>query len=270
MKRILIIGKNSYIGKNVKKYLESYSHDQMVVEAVSGESGEWQDLDFFEFDVVIMCSALVHKKEKKLGWNAYLQANAQLPAEIAEKAENQGVEQYIFLSSLAVYGRGYEKIEIGTEPKPETYYGQSKLLAEEALLEMETENFRVAVLRLPMVYGRKAKGSYCTLRKLAKYYPFFPKIENQKSVISIRQLCRFLEKVITEEKRGIFHPQDKEYLSTSVLAQKAGRDIGRTVWLLPFCPYLHGWLKKKSKFWRKSFGDLTVDKEIDRWQDTPF
>lgn len=265
MKKILIIGRNSYIGKNFKKYLEVSPEkpEEFVVDAVSGESGEWKSVDFSDYDAIIMCSALVHKKEKKLGLQAYLAANTQLPTEIAKKAKEQGVKQFVFLSSLAVYGRGYEAIDASCKPQPETFYGKSKLLAEEALLQMQSPNFGITILRPPTVYGRRAKGSYQSLRKWTRLFPFFPKIENQKSVISIRQLCRFLEGCITEEKPGLFHPQDKEYCSTSVLAQKAGRDVQRTVLLLPFPRCLHRFLKKHCKYWRKVFGDLVVVPETD-------
>ncbi len=305
MHRILIIGKNSYIGKNLKNFLElSLAADKQerkqyvnpklcvqkankkeepwpeiskaasqiegkrrdlekcplwTVDSVSGQNGEWQDMDFSGYDTVVVCSALVHKNEKKIGWPAYLQANAILPVRIARKAKAAGVSHYIFLSSLAVYGRGQERITVGQRPAPETYYGHSKYLAEQSLLPMADDAFTVTIVRPPMVYGERAKGSYRQLQRLAAVLPLFPRIENQKSVISLQNLCRFLQAVLVSRPGGIFHPQDRVYRSTTELMQMAAGT--RKIWLIPFPPALNRWLSAKSKLWSKAFGNLTVERQ---------
>lgn len=266
MKKLLIIGKNSYIGKNCKKYLEMAKglSEDFLVDLVSGKDGQWQSLDFTAYDTVLMCSALVHQKEKKLGWPAYEEANVNLPVAIGQRAKQAGVGHFIFLSSIAVYGRSYSHIDKDSQPRPEGFYGQSKYLAEEKLLALETKDFGLALVRIPMVYGRHAKGGYGSLKKIGKYFPFFPKIDNQKSVISIGYLCHFLYGLILGRKRGIFHPQDQAYISTSGLMQKAAAQDHRKVWLVPFCPYLHQILVKSCKPWQRAFGDLTLDRDIDK------
>ena len=231
--------------------------DICQVDSVSGKSGEWQDLDFSGYDTVVVCSALVHKNEKKLGWQAYFQANTILPVQIAQKAKAAGVRHYIFLSSLAVYGRRQERIIAGQTPAPETYYGHSKYLAEQILLPMADDDFTVSIVRSPMVYGPKAKGSYRQLQRLAAVLPIFPKIANQKSVISLQNLCRFLQVVIMLRLGGIWHPQDSVYRSTTEMMEFAAGK--RRLWLIPFPAAWNRWLTTKSKFWCKAFGNLTVE-----------
>ena len=231
--------------------------DICQVDSVSGKNGEWQALDFSAYDTVVVCSALVHKNEKKLGWQAYFQANTILPVQIAQKAKAAGVRHYIFLSSLAVYGRRQERIIAGQTPAPETYYGHSKYLAEQILLPMAEETFTVSIVRSPMVYGPKAKGSYRQLQRLAAVLPIFPKIANQKSVISLQNLCRFLQVVIMLRLGGIWHPQDSVYRSTTEMMQLAAGK--RRLWLIPFPAAWNRWLTTKSKFWCKAFGNLTVE-----------
>ena len=231
--------------------------DICQVDSVSGKNGEWQDLDFSGYDTVVVCSALVHKNEKKLGWQAYFQANTILPVQIAQKAKAAGVRHYIFLSSLAVYGRRQERIIAGQTPAPETYYGHSKYLAEQILLPMADDDFTVSIVRSPMVYGPKAKGSYRQLQRLAAVLPIFPKIANQKSVISLQNLCRFLQVVIMLRLGGIWHPQDSVYRSTTEMMQLAAGK--RRLWLIPFPAAWNRWLTTKSKFWCKAFGNLTVE-----------
>lgn len=262
--KILIIGRNSYIGNSLQKYLKRpVERSDWTVDLVSGASGEWQKTDFSEYDALVMCSALVHKKEKKLGWRAYDQANTQLPAAVFEKAKAEGVRQFVFLSSLAVYGRSSEVIDSNCQPDPDTFYGITKLAAERILLADNGSVIKVAILRPPLVYGTKAKGSYHSLCRIVRYFPFFPKIANQKSVVSIDRLCALIEEIIIERKSGIFHPQDKDYLSTAELAQKAGQEVGRRVWLVPFIPYINGTLVKHSRLWKKAFGSIVVAKELE-------
>ncbi len=265
MKKVLIIGKNSYIGKNLKKYLELSSRsaggEKFLADCVSGKEGEWQTWNFAGYDSVVLCSALVHRDEKKLGWPAYFEANAVLPVQIAQKAKAAGVGQFVFLSSLAVYGRSYEKIKATLAPRPETYYGHSKYLAEQCLLPMTTEDFAVAIVRPPMVYGAKAKGSYAALQRLAMAFPFFPKIENQKSVISIQGLCRTLKEIIQGRARGILHPQDASYRSTSELMDMAAKERGRKICFFPFPARLSSCLAGSCRCWNKAFGNLTIERE---------
>ena len=307
MRRILIIGKNSYIGKNLKNFLELSSAaekpecknylDQKpsvqkknkgeeswpeenkaagqtevkrrdskkcslwTVDSVSGRTGEWQDMDFSGYDVVVVCSALVHQNEKKLGWPAYLEADAILPVRIAGKAKAAGAGHYIFLSSLAVYGREQGRIKLGQKPDPETYYGHAKYLAEQSLLSMASDAFTVTIVRPPMVYGPKAKGSYRQLRRLVAVLPLFPATPNQKSVISLLNLCRFLRRIILNRRGGIWHPQDSVYRSTTELVQMAAAEQHKKLWLFPFPPALSRWLASQSKLWRKAFGDLTVERQ---------
>lgn len=48
---------------------------------------------------------------------------------------------------------------------------------------MASEEFNVAVLRLPMIYGYNSKGNYPTLSKLAKKIPVSPEYSNQRSML---------------------------------------------------------------------------------------
>ncbi|MDS8638522.1 SDR family oxidoreductase, partial [Streptococcus pneumoniae] len=72
-----------------------------------------------------------------------------------------------------------------TQERPDSFYGKSKLAAEQLLAELESEDFKLAVLRPPMVYGHQAKGNYKRLSKLAQKLPVFPLVQNERSMIYI-------------------------------------------------------------------------------------
>ena len=116
----------------------------------------------------------------------------------ARKAKEDGVSQFIFMSSIIVYGNEGQKgiINQNTKENPADFYGRSKLMAEEGLKVLEDENFKVAVIRPPMIYGKDSKGNYPRLSKMAKKLPFFPYVANQRSMLHIDNLCELIYLII--------------------------------------------------------------------------
>ena len=100
MKRILITGKNSYVGNSFEKWLSRYP-DDYVIEKISLRDESWKEHDFSKYDVVYHVAAIVHKKEKPDMKSLYFKINRDLTVELAKKAKNSGVKQFIFLSTMA-------------------------------------------------------------------------------------------------------------------------------------------------------------------------
>lgn len=82
-------------------------------------------------------------------------------------------------------------------------YGESKLESEEILKKMETENFIVAIIRPPMVYGKGVKGN---MEKLIKFSPILPfkYDKNKRSLVNIDNLLYLTYLVINKQAKGIF------------------------------------------------------------------
>lgn len=125
--------------------------------------------DFSKYDVILHVAAIVHNKEKPRLETIYKKVNTDLTLELAEKAKLEGVKQFIYISSMSVYGKRSGIIDRDTVPEPDTNYGKSKLKAEEGLIEMEDESFRIAIVRPPMVYGKGVKEIMQDYPKLLMY-----------------------------------------------------------------------------------------------------
>nr|MCR4896864.1 glycosyltransferase [Lachnospiraceae bacterium] len=206
--------------------------------------------------------------------DAYYRVNCDLAVECAEKAKAEGVRQFIYLSSIIVYGSGARPGEDPTEGKicadtpacPSNFYGDSKLRAEEKLTALSDDSFRVCIVRLPMIYGPDCKGNYSLLEKMAKYLPVFPLEDNRRSVLSRENLCRALYVLITNESAGIYFPQDRDYMNTSLevkrLAEERGRKIRLTRAFHPLIRLLSKGDGKLSGMAGKAFGSLYYDKEM--------
>lgn len=213
MIRILITGANSYIGDSFENYINQYSSEYKV-DTVDMVGEAWKDKDFSSYDVVFHVAGIAHIKETAENAHLYYEVNRNLSFEVAKKAQNSGVGQFIFLSSMSVYGIDKGTINKETVPNPKSHYGKSKLQAEQRIQKLSDDKFKVAILRPPMVYGKGCKGNYQRLRKFALKSPIFPSLENQRSMIYIGNLCEFVRLTIENENTGIFCPQNSEYVCT--------------------------------------------------------
>lgn len=222
MKRVLITGSNSYIGNNVKKWLQKNLKAYEVDEVDLVEKC-WINRDFSQYDVVYHVAGIAHadvgkvsEEQKKL----YYEVNTELAIKVAEKAKQEGVKQFIFMSSMIVYSGCKEKmITRHTVPIPLNFYGDSKWKADQKIRELESPKFKVVVLRPPMVYGKDSKGNYPVLARLACKLPLFPVVKNRRSMLYIDNLCEFVKLMIDNEENGVFFPQNSEYTVTSDLVK---------------------------------------------------
>ena len=255
MKKVLITGNNSFIGK---RFIQMFNDSEYLVDVISLRNDEWKLKDFQDYDAIVHVAAIVHQNEKEVKYEVYDKVNHQLAIEVARKAKEEGVKQFIFLSTMSVYGLNVGHIISDTSLNPISLYARSKLAAEQSLQDMNSEEYKVAIIRPPMVYGDTNKGNYSILRKIALSTPIFPKIENERSAIYIDNLCEFLKVVIDTQMQGVFFPQNAKYMSTSetvsLIAKAHSKKVYQSKLLalaiqpLMFSPTL-----------KKAFGSLTYD-----------
>lgn len=258
--RILLIGKNSYIGGFLEEKLEEQG---AVVEKASARNREWDKLLLEKYDSVVILAAIVHRRESELSQELYQQVNYELPIEIAEKAKAAGVKQLVFLSTMAVFGSGQEQISLQTKPAPETWYGKSKYQAEQALREMESSQFKIVVLRPPMVYGENCPGNYGRLKKLARYCFWFPDTGNKRSMVEVHTLAEQMGQLILENKSGTYHPQDEVYRNTAKMVQDIRRQMGKKTILISWMNWILLPLSKRRSVFHKMFGNLWYEKKTE-------
>lgn len=269
MKRILITGTQGYIGSALAQYLRRRP-EEYSVDFLSLREEAWRQADFGGYDAIVHAAAIVHQPKSKddpSQAELYDRVNHLLTAELAQKAKNEGVCQFLFLSSESVYGLHAPvgqtlTITADTPLHPTDNYGISKLQAEKALTALRDDHFRVAILRPPMIYGRDCKGNYRTLARLAEKLPVFPNIANQRSMLYIGNLCEFLRLLIQDEADGIFCPQNTEYVSTSRMVREIAKAHGKHIHLVGGCAWALNLLSHVTPLAGKAFGSLCYDKSL--------
>ncbi len=231
MKNILITGKNSYIGTSLENWLMR-EPDKYKVDTVDMKNGSWKEKDFSQYDVVFHVAGIAHVSSDPKMEDLYYKVNRDLTIETAEKAKAECVKQFIFMSSIIVYGdssSGKRVIDRNTVPTSSNFYGNSKLQAEEGIKDLETDDFKIVVLRPPMIYGKGSKGNYPRLANMAKKIPVFPDIENERSMLYIDNLCEFIKVMIDYDETGLYFPQNKEYVKTSELVRTIAEVHGKRI-----------------------------------------
>lgn len=156
MKKILITGAGSYIGTSFNNYMGQFK-DKYKVDIIDLKNKSWCKKSFSGYDVVFHVAGIAHIKETNENKDLYYKVNRDLTIEVARKAKKDKVKQFIFLSSMSVYGLEIGIINKDTIPNPNTNYGKSKLEAEEGLNKLAASDFNVVILRPPMVYGACCK-----------------------------------------------------------------------------------------------------------------
>lgn len=267
--RVLIVGKNSYIGNHIDDWLVTKGH---VVAQLDVLSEEWKSYDYSQYDAIVHVAGIVHQPNCQ-DWELYKRVNTDMPIQIASQYKSsrglKGLKgQYVFFSTMGVYGIGKSLrstvVEKNTPLHAVSMYGKSKLMAEVGLFDLQDETFNVAIVRPPSVYGKGCRGGYITgFASIARRLPVIPRAyENVKqSFIYIDNLSELVRQLLERNLHGVFCPQDDKAVSANELLRtivdglgrkyRSSRLLGLFVHLLHFIPFVS-----------KAYGGVEYAKEL--------
>ena len=168
--KILITAKNSYIGGSFYNWVKE-NNTSLIVDQISLRNINLQNLNLKEYDVILHVAGIAHITSNKKFDQEYYKVNRDLAIKIAFKAKENGVKQFIFISSMAIYGDDlplgvYRPINIKNY-NPKSAYAKSKLEADKIIESLNDLTFKTVILRIPMVYGPNSKGNFPRLEKFA-------------------------------------------------------------------------------------------------------
>jgi len=268
MKKVLVTGENGYIGNKFKEWIQS-GNKEIDLNYVSVRGEEWRKTDFSPYDTVLHLAGIAHVSRNPKLKELYYKINRDLTIELAEKAKKENVKQFIFMSSIIVYGLDnkigdYSSINENTVPIPADFYGDSKLQADLQIQSMNSKEFKTAVIRTPVVYGPGCKGNFKKLIKLAKITPFFIDLGNKRSMIYIDNLNCLIEQIIKKSNSGVFYPQNTDYVSTKQIIEVAARYNRRKIYFISSFNLLIKLASKKINIINKIFGNKIYNKNLSK------
>lgn len=232
MSNILITGAGSFVGRNCIKYSKFQD-----IEEVSLLDKKPEEINYQHVDVILHLAAIVHQS-KKIPDSQYFKVNRDLVVRVAEQARKSGVRQFVFLSTVKVYGK-YKPGELPwnehTKCFPDDAYGKSKYEAENELRKLENPDFTVTIIRTPLVYGIGVKANMLSMIKLVNKFSVLPfgKINNRRSFTSVENLVALIDLVIQKRASGIFLALDEKPLSTTDLVKIIAKSMDKKIYLIP-------------------------------------
>jgi nucleoside-diphosphate-sugar epimerase len=187
-----------------------------------------------------------------------------LTKNLASRAKAAGVKHFIFVSTIKVFGEHHATVlneKSPCEPINDPY-GQSKLNAEEFLKTLEDDNFTVAIVRPPLIYGPNVKGNLIRFLKLADTnYPLpFKGIDNRRTMVFLDNFIALLNVIVEKKSSGLFLAADAQPISTTYLISEMRRQMGKSPNLFAIPSLFTSILSKvKPEFALRLYGSLEMD-----------
>ena len=263
---VLVVGKNSYIAQ---RFISDIIDAGIQYGSLSVRDDKWQEIDYSKFSSVVYFAAIVHHPEI-VDEDLYFKVNASIPYEMALKCKQQGVSQFVYISTCAVWGVdpcfGKDNvIDNNTLAKPKGIYGISKQKGEQLLLTLYDESFRVAVLRLPNVYGANCPGRFYHRLELLSRLFILPTLNVNPlySLISVENASKAIVNIVNCKRSGILSPQDPTPLSIVDKITQIARDNGRVQYQTSLCSPLIRLIYRlfPNKYFNNLYGGYLISTE---------
>ncbi len=257
---ILLTGSNGFVGS----YFKSNYSNEYRIDTFSFLNNDLADLDLAQTDTVVHLSALVHQMGG-VSKEEYENVNITQTLMLARKAKQSGVKHFIFMSTVKVYGEeANTPYTEKSDCNPQDDYGKSKFKAELELQKLEDDNFKVSIIRTPIVYGYGVKANIKNLISLVNKISILPfgDIKNKRSMVYIGNLCHLIDALIIKQKSGIFLACDDNSISTRKLIEYIAKELDKKIVLIQV-PFFKRLLKLlKPTFYKRLYENLEVDNNV--------
>ena len=252
---ILITGSNGFLGQYLCQYLSGKKHfilahtrqpqvfDHPNITNINFDLNDNLDsLDLSHVDVIIHCAGRAHVMNETAAspLEAYRQTNVQGTLNLAQKAVQNGVKRFIYLSSIKVNGEQttVQPFKPSDAVNTDDPYGLSKYEAEQALLELSKQTgLEVVIIRPVLIYGPNVKANFKSMVVLASKKLPLPIgcLDNKRSMVSIYNLADLIHTCMTHPNANgeVFIASDQDDISVKQLFEKLAYHQNNKLLMLP-------------------------------------
>lgn len=224
MKKLVVIGANSNVGKQVLVQLGRKYEITPIARVAGGSNCRFKQVEDFRHipdeylansDVVLNCVGSSRPRNLK----DLSIVNKEIPLSIATAAKRVGVKHFIHISSVKVYGH-QERIDDRTVEAPVSNYGRTKLFGDQAIKQLHGRTFMVSIFRPPVLYGFGTGVNLVRVARFMNKTRFFVTLGDavQRSILHLPNLVSAIEKVIEQRGAGIFLVADQEAMTLQMIA----------------------------------------------------
>lgn len=263
--KILITGVHGFVGGNLVGYLspnnEIYGLDIIAPEKDGViKTYSWDDFNAGlvpEVDAIIHLAGKAHDTKNQAAAEVYFKVNRDLTIKIFDYFRaHPTIKKFVFFSTAKAAA---DKVNgILTEdivPAPVGPYGESKIAAENYILQHLPEGKDVYIFRPCMIHGPGNKGNLNLLYNVVRKGIPWPlgAFENRRTFTSIENICFAVNGVLAKDvPTGIYNMGDDEALSTNELIEEICKSLG-----------------KKAHIWKLSKGLMNGVAKIGGWLHLP-
>ena len=197
------IGKNSKIGSKKIKYYKFRNLNNLIIKD--------------KIDISIFASFIMNSK--KLNQKKYLIENEKILEKGIFFLSKNNINNFIYLSSVAVYGDQKKICDEKAIVKPFTNYGKIKLHIEKLIKKKsKVLKLRYLILRLSHIYGPKIKNNFIYLFLQNKNNIIINGDGEQiRNLLHVNDLYNFILKTINFKKNNILNLCNEEFSLNSIL-----------------------------------------------------
>jgi nucleoside-diphosphate-sugar epimerase len=232
--KVVLIGKNSYIGEHLTNFLQTRG---IVVVALSSS-----DCNFLQFDKVaekfdslgnsqisIVFLAVI-KKNASNNYQTYHQ-NITLINNLIKVTTRTNISSIVYLSSVDVYGTSpILPITEQTKIDPDSWYGLAKYSCERMLLLSENVNFPITILRIPGIFGKSHSDASVIGKMIASAISdgriiIKGKGDALRDYVCLNDLSEIILLILNKKYQGILNVATGESRSILDIAKCIGREL---------------------------------------------
>jgi len=250
------------------RFPNKHSKKHFILQEINGNT-DWSE-SLQEIDVVIHCAGINDNKvlfDNTELINRYVEVDINGSRNLMNQAANYGVKQFIFISSVKVYGESSAKdikFSVDSDINPETIYGFSKFIIENEIRSIaKDQNIRFTIIRSPIIYGPGVKGNISFIKKLISLsFPIPVKgFVSLRSIVSLETLYKFIKICIESKvkKSGIYNIHDIDISSEEMVRALALKLNKRPFIISKLFIYLFTFLPSVKNMFNKLDKPLTIN-----------
>lgn len=225
--KVIITGATGFIGREIVSELLEGGFELYQI-GNSNVNSQFPRLKFFKIDITSFEEVCELRKLKKIDAvihsaglahqfgnvekDKFQKTNVEGTKNILELAVTLHVRHFVLISSTAVYGtekksgKNVRVIDESAKCRPQTFYAESKLEAEQAAVKIcERNNINLTIFRLSPVIGEGNAGNVARLVEAIdkKRFVWIGSGENYKSLIYKRDVAKACLEILRKKKQGI-------------------------------------------------------------------
>jgi nucleoside-diphosphate-sugar epimerase len=201
MKNVLITGTSGFLGQTLTNFLKvDYTIFELSKPDMLNSIRLDKEVPAFSqaFDMVVHSAGKAHSIPKnEIERNKFFEVNVKGTENLLRGLALAGIpKQFVFISSVAVYGKEYgDSITENEKLKAKDPYGLSKIQAEQIVMDWCNKNKVVCtILRLPLLVGKNPPGNLGEMLKGIKkgFYYNIGGGKAKKSMVLAEDVSRFI------------------------------------------------------------------------------